>query len=455
MTKQKGLDEIPPDEEFEKGIEDFLEKVKDNLKEVPERDVRVQLIEQIKSLVNELKLPITRLETMVENKYKAKIEDLRIEELQKVVQYLEKKRRGMEAKKEVPEVEFILIQQSQDQRRGMEAKKEVPEEEVKEPKIEVLKEKGLQDVEERLGKEGKEVEGEEKDKWDHRVTTDEGTFLFRFEDREEGVLICKNEANGTEYEIVLTEPSCTCPDYQLRKKELSEYCKHLSAAKVAGYDVKELPELPAVPEKKRERKKAKIGAEVVELVIMEKKIELPMQVPEEIIKNEMQAVNLIQDILGPNPRFGDVVEKYGNIEEISADVIISMSQYLGIQTLPLVIEEEKTRINIGKIFMAVADEEQRKKYQRVADMMPDVELVTRCRITSVAGWRDKSGDPHIGVGTKEEVLTPFELADIAKRGASFIRTKAETKSAKKAILNCLPITHDGLLQKIKAIYHWD
>jgi hypothetical protein len=87
-------------------------------------------------------------------------------------------------------------------------------------------------------------------------------------------------------------------------------------------------------------------------------------------------------------------------------------------------------------------------------MMPDVLITTRCKITSVSGWKDKAGGVRVGIGVKEEVLVPHELADIAKRGANFITTKCLTKSLKKAVLGCLPVTHDGLLCAVKNAYHW-
>ena len=86
--------------------------------------------------------------------------------------------------------------------------------------------------------------------------------------------------------------------------------------------------------------------------------------------------------------------------------------------------------------------------------MPETDVVTRCKITAIAAWKDKSGNLRVGIGTKEEHLTPSDLRDISRRGANFIETRCESKAFKKAILTSLPITHDGLMRKIKETYGW-
>ena len=331
--------------------------------------------------------------------------------------------------------------------------------------ISVVKAEGIE--EEPIGEEsGEEVEAkaevepeekeEEEEKWDRTVKTEDGEFMFRQEGEE---LICKNAETGNTYIINPTKPECSCPDFQIKKGQ--EWCKHLKAADAVGYDVAKLPEMPeevttalAKP-KKVTRGKAKKGEEIISVKVLDKQVELGVQVPTEIITNEDRAVEIIKTILGTDPKKEDVIASYAGIEELNASVVLSLASYVGIRHVPVAIEEEKKRINIGEVFLAVADEEKRNKYEAIVRLMGEVEVTTRCRVISIAGWRDKNGNVRIGIGTKEEFLTPHDLADIARRGASFIRTKAETKSAKKAIINVLPVTAEGLLRKICKIYHWE
>ena len=65
--------------------------------------------------------------------------------------------------------------------------------------------------------------------WHHTVEIDEGEFSFR---EVNGKLLCKNNANDLVYELDVGKPYCPC-------KENQEWCTHLKAAKVAGYDVKD------------------------------------------------------------------------------------------------------------------------------------------------------------------------------------------------------------------------
>jgi len=334
--------------------------------------------------------------------------------------------------------------------------------------IDVVKVEGIE--EEPIGEESGEgveakvevVEPEEKkeeeEKWDKTVKTEDGEFMFRQEGEDR--LVCKNAETGEIHIINPTKPECSCPDFQINKRG-NEMCKHLMAALEAGYDVAKLPEMPeevttalAKP-KKVTRGKAKKGEEIISVKVLDKQVELGVQVPTEIITNEDRAVEIIKTILGTDPKKEDVIASYAGIEELNASVVLSLASYIGIRHVPVAIEEEKKRINIGEVFLAVADEEKRNKYEPIVRLMGEVEVTTRCRVISIAGWRDKNGNVRIGIGTKEEFLTPHDLADIARRGASFIRTKAETKSAKKAIINVLPVTAEGLLRKICRIYHWE
>lgn len=300
-----------------------------------------------------------------------------------------------------------------------------------------------------------EVVDEEEPKWKKTVEIDEGVFMFHEED---GKILCKSGDNV--YELHVSVPDCTCPDFQINKKK-NKLCKHLKAASQL-YRVKEFPKVPveiekalAKPEKEKQRRGKAKKEETVAIEVLGKRVELAVQTPQEIIQNEEMAAEMIKTILGPNPKREDVIEEYGNIQELAADVIVSLAQYACIRFQPFIKEIETTKINLGKVFKAIPMSEDKKEmYEALADFMPDTDVTVRCKITSIAGWRDKKGDLHFGMGTKEEHLTPYKLKDIATRGANFVETMCETKSAKKSILGCLPITHDGLLSKIKGIYHW-
>ena len=303
------------------------------------------------------------------------------------------------------------------------------------------------------------AEEEEKQKWDKTVEIDEGEFSFRVEN---GELLCKNGVSDNEYDLDVGKPHCSCNDFVVNKKR-KEWCKHLKAASVVGYEVTKLPAVPkelsealANPEKEKGRKTPKAKKEeTVSLSIMGKDVQMPVQVPDEIIRNEEAATKMIMDIVGAKPLFKDVIEKFGDIEEISADVIISLAQYSGIRFQILNKEIETAKLNLGKIFKSVPmSKDKMERYADIADFMPDTDVVIRCKITSIAVWKDKAGNMRVGTGTKEEHLTPYELKDLVMRGANFIETKCESKSFKKAISNALPVTHDGLLQKIKATYGW-
>ena len=317
------------------------------------------------------------------------------------------------------------------------------------------------DVEKVVDVEGEEgEEGEEtKQKWNKTVETDNGVFMFR---EEGGKLLCRNGASDNEHELKIDVPECNGPDFQINKQK-NEWCKHLKAAKVAGYDVKELPKVPeeikgalAKPEKEKQKRGKAKKEETVAIEVLGTRVDLAVQTPQEIIQNEEKAAEMIKSILGPNPKREDVIEEYGNIQELAADVIISLAQYSGIRFQPFIKETEVVKINLGKVFKAIPmSKDKKEQYDALADFMPDTDVTVRCKITSIAGWRDKKGDLHFGMGTKEEHLTPYKLKDIATRGANFVETMCETKSAKKSILGCLPITHDGLLSKIKGIYHWE
>ena len=303
----------------------------------------------------------------------------------------------------------------------------------------------------------KTVEEEEGSEWKKTVEVDEGTFMFR---EEGGKLFCKNIANGNVYALKIEIPECTCGDFEINK-EKQEWCKHLKAASIAGYKVSPLSETPkevkalVKPEKEKQRRGKAKKEETVAIEVLGKRVELAVQTPQEIIQNEVKAAEMIKTILGPNPKREDVIEEYGDIKEIAADVIVSLAQYSGIRFQPFIKETEVVKINLGKVFKAIPmSKDKKEQYGPLADFIPDTDVTVRCKITSIAGWRDKKGDLHFGMGTKEEHLTPYKLKDIATRGANFIETMCETKSAKKSILGCLPITHDGLLRKIEGIYGW-
>lgn len=347
---------------------------------------------------------------------------------------------------------------------------ETPEEEAKKGTLEGYVDEGDEelkkfdekvDAEKVVDAEIVEEDGKgQKQKWSKTVETDKGEFTFQEED---GKLLCKNGANDNVYELKIDIPECSCMDFTINKDK-NEWCKHLKAANAGGYNVTKLVEIPkeisdalAKQEKGKSRKTPKVKKEeTVAIEVLGKRVDLIVQTPQEIIQNEEMAAKMIKTILGPNPKREDVVEEYGNIKEIAADVIVSLAQYSGIRFQPFNKEVEVTKINLGKVFKAIPmSKDKKEQYEALADFMPNTDVTVRCKITSIAGWRDKKGDLHFGMGTKEEHLTPYKLKDIATRGANFIETMCETKSAKKSILGCLPITHDGLLSKIEGIYHWE
>ena len=300
-----------------------------------------------------------------------------------------------------------------------------------------------------------EVVKEEGPEWKKTVEIDEGTFAFHEED---GKLLCKSGDNV--YELHVSVPDCTCPAF-LINKEKNKWCKHLKAASQL-YRVKEFPKVPAEvekalakPEKEKMRRAKAKKEEVMALTIMDKQVELSVQVPTELILSEEKAVETIKAIVGPNPKKEDIIMSYANIEELNASVITSLAQYIGIRYVPIMIEEEKQRMNMGEIYLAGASRDQKVKYEAVAKLMGPVDITTRCKITTLSGWRDNSGNVRIGIGTKEEILLPHDLLDISRRGAAYIRTKCETKSAKKSIINALPVTAEGILRKVKQVYGWE
>ena len=299
---------------------------------------------------------------------------------------------------------------------------------------------------------------EEETKWDKTIETEEGTFMFK--DEGTALVLCKNGVNDKKYWLDILVPGCSCPDFQVNKRQ-REWCKHLAAAAKAGYPVKELRAIPEevtaalVQHDKEKQKKVKVNKEeTVALTILDKQIEMPVQIPSEIIQGEDKVLAMIKGIIGNTPKKDDVIESYAGIEELSADVVLSLASYLGIQYRIVEKEIEKTRMSVGMIYELTATEDQMRKYGAVAKIMPEVDIVTRCKVTVVAAWKDKSGNTRISVGVKEELLTPFELSDIAKRGVNFIETKAITKASKKALLSVMPVTHDGLKSKIKEAYGW-
>ena len=324
-------------------------------------------------------------------------------------------------------------------------------------KAELIEAEPIEESGEEVEAEAEVVEPEEKkeEKWDKTVRTEDGKFMFRLEGEN---IICKNAETGETYVIDPKKPKCSCPDFQINKKG-QEWCKHLKAADAAGYGVTrlEMPEeIKALAKPKKKRAKTK-EEEIVTINILDKQVRVPIvQTPDRIIQNEDAAAKMLKDILGEDAKYEDVIEKYGDdIEEIKADVVISLAQYAGIRFVPVNKETESTKINIGKLYLlSETDEKKRQKYAEIADLMPDTEVVMRCKVTAVAAWKDQAGNIRVGVATKEEHMTPFDLRDICRRGSNFIETKTESKAYKKAILVSLPITHDGLKRKIKKLYHW-
>jgi len=302
-----------------------------------------------------------------------------------------------------------------------------------------------------------EIEKNNSEKWDRTVEIGADKFIFKLESDDR--LICKNIKTNDNYIINPLKPECNCPDFQINKKR-QEWCKHLKAASVAGYEITKLPEMPEeikdlAKSKKEKTRKAK-REEIVTINVLDKQVQVPViQTPDKIIHNEDAAAKMLRDILGEDVKYEDVIERYGNIEEIKADVICSLAQYAGIRFVPINKETESMKINLGKLYLlSEMDEKKRQTYAEIADIMPDTDVVMRCKVTAVAAWKDQIGAIRIGVATKEEHLTPFDLKDICRRGSNFIETRAESKAYKKAILVSLPITHDGLKSKIKKLYHW-
>ena len=420
----EGEEAVASDEE----VEAIGEEVEDELK--------YSKLEAIAKSLADLNWSTHTLDEKVEKKYGKTLTELSLEELDGVIASLKKK---AEKKKAQPTLDNV----------------------------------GAKPIEEKKVVDDGVIEAEvveEEEHWDKTVEIDAGTFKFAEEivyvaGIPTDVLLCENGANDNNdnfYELKIDVPKCSCKSFLINNESL-EWCKHLKAAKIAGYDVKELQKMPAEiaealvkPEKKGHKKTHKVKKEeTVAIEVLGKKVDLVVQIPQEIILSEEIATEMIKSILGPNPKREDVIEEYGDIEEIAADVIVSLAQYSGIRYQPFNKEVEVAKMNLGKIFKVIPmSQDKMKIYGPLADLMPDTDVTVRCKITSIAGWLDKKGDLHFGMGTKEEHLTPYKLKDIATRGANFIETMCETKSAKKSILGCLPITHDGLLSKIKAIYEW-
>lgn len=257
-----------------------------------------------------------------------------------------------------------------------------------------------------------------------------------FEDTETDALFC--HSNGNKYEISKSAKICSCDGF----KQWG-HCKHLDAALKEGYIELKIETIEPAPTGKEEEYKILVGED--------KQVVVQVKTIEKAITSELTATKMLKNILGEHPNRNDVIESYQDVEEIAADVIISLAQYAGIRFYPVSREVEKAKINLGKVYQATTGD---KKFDSVVEMMPETDVTIRCKITVVAAWKDKSGNLRIGTGTKEEHMTPYELKDIAKRGANFIETKCESKAFKKAIINALPITHDGLLSKIKHVYGW-
>jgi len=280
-------------------------------------------------------------------------------------------------------------------------------------KAELIEAEPIEESGEEVEAEAEVVEPEEKkeEKWDKIVRTEDGKFMFRLEGEN---IICKNAETGETYVIDPKKPKCNCPDFQINKKG-QEWCKHLTAASAAGYGVTKLEmpeEIKALAKPKRGRRGKEKGEEIVTINVLDKQVQVPIvQTPDRIIQNEDAAAKMLRDILGEDAKYEDVIEKYGDdIEEIKADVVISLAQYAGIRFVPVNKETESTKMNIGKLYLlSETDEKKRQKYAEIADLMPDTEVVMRCKVTAVAAWKDQAGNIRVGVATKEEHMTPFDL----------------------------------------------
>jgi len=238
---------------------------------------------------------------------------------------------------------------------------------------------------------------------------------------EEGATMVANVDEDTEYEIFPLAPSCECKDFQIRVLERGEKerCKHLEVAEEAGYTVGKI------------RTPETVSLEGIEEVSK----------PSVILESEDQAVELLKQILGPNPKKEDVIaevkDRKGNIlfEEINADVIKSLANAIGIRVK--VIERDN---QVQKV--------------KIADELEPIEVVVKSRIVAIAGFLDEGGKPRVQTGTKSEVMTPSRLDDLKSRGSNFVEVTCESKAQKKAILNALPVTAGGLKRKIKMAYGW-
>ena len=282
-----------------------------------------------------------------------------------------------------------------------------------------------------------ETEGEKEESHEGELESNLGVEQkaeITFEDTEGDALFCVS--NDKNYEISKSAKICSCDGF----KQWG-HCKHLDAAVEEGYVDPKTTAIVQAPVKESE----------YQIIVEGKTIQIPVKTIEKPITSELVATKMLKSILGDHPNRKDVIESYQDIEEIAADVIISLAQATGIRFYPVVREVEKAKINLGKVYQAAGGD---TKYDAIVALMPDTDVTIRCKITTIAAWQDKSGNLRVGTGTKEEYMTPPELKNISKRGANFIETKCESKAFKKAIINALPITHDGLLSKIKEIFGW-
>ena len=297
----------------------------------------------------------------------------------------------------------------------------------------------LDEINASLKKKVGEMAAEDKKEQSHEVELKPNLELeqkaeIAFEDTETDALFCVSK--GNKHEISKSAKICSCDGF----KQWG-HCKHLEAAISEGYIEPKTEAIVPEPVKESE----------YQIIVEGKAIRIPVKTIEKPITSELVATKMLKSILGDHPHRKDVIESYQDIEEIAADVIISLAQATGIRFYPVVREVEKAKINLGKVYQAATTD---NKYDSIVDLMPDTDVTIRCKITTIAAWQDKTGNLRVGTGTKEEHMTPPELKNISKRGANFIETKCESKAFKKAIINALPITHDGLLSKIKQIYGW-
>ena len=143
---------------------------------------------------------------------------------------------------------------------------------------------------------------------------------LRFEDTEGDALFCVS--NDKNYEISKSAKICSCDGF----KQWG-HCKHLEAAISEGYIEPKTEAIVSAPVKESE----------YQIIVEGKAIRIPVKTIEKPITSELVATKMLKSILGDHPNRKDVIESYGEIEEIAADVIISLAQATGIRFYPVTV----------------------------------------------------------------------------------------------------------------------